>query len=102
MSEYEEFIDCFLDLPNMETAENNPLNFKWIEEGQLQDLQLQNWKHRLPTQFIIIHFGNETKIITHFKPGDNADMEWKIILLEAQIKPVIKWFHQVLGHPGLF
>ena len=25
-------------------------------------------------------------------------MECKIILPEAQIEPVIKWFHQVLGH----
>ena len=45
-------------------------------------------------------FGNETKLITHVNPGDNADMEWKIVFLEAHIKPVIKWFHQVLGHPG--
>ena len=99
MSEDEYLIDCFLNLPNMETAENNPLNFKWIEEGQLQDLQLQNWKHRLPTQFIIRQFGNETKLITHVKPGDNAYMECKIVLLEAHIKPVIKLFHQVLGNP---
>ena len=27
-------------------------------------------------------------------------MEWKIVFPEAQIEPVIKWFHQVLGHPG--
>ena len=100
MSEDEDLLDCFLNLPNMETAENIPLNFKWIEEGQPKDLQMQNWKHRLPTKFIIRQIGNETKLITHVKPGDNADMEWKIVLPEAQIEPVIKWFHQVLGHPG--
>ena len=100
MSEYEEFIDCFLELPNMETAENNPLNFKWIEEGQLQDLQLQNWKHRLPTQFIIRQFGNETKLITYVKPVDNAYMKQEIVLPEENINPVIKWFHQVIGHLG--
>ena len=27
-------------------------------------------------------------------------MEWKILLPEAQIEPVIKWSHQVLGHKG--
>ena len=99
MSEDEDLLDCFLNLLNMNTAENNPLNLKCIEEGQLQDLQLQNWKHQLPTQFIIRQFGNETKLITHVKLGDNADMEWKILLPEAQTKPVIKLFHQVLGHP---
>ena len=38
MSEDEDLIDCFLNLPNTETVENTPLKFKWIEEGQLQDM----------------------------------------------------------------
>ena len=59
-------------------------------------MQLHNWKHRLPTQFITRQFGNETKLITHVEPGDNIGMEWKIVFPEAQIEPVIKWFHQVL------
>ena len=63
MSEYEDFLNCFLNLPNMETAEKNPLNFEWIKEGQIQYLQLQNWKHQIPTQFITRKFGNETKLI---------------------------------------
>ena len=100
MSEDEDLLDCFLNLPNMETGENNPLNLKWIEGGQIQDLQLQNWKHRLSTQFITRQFGNETRLITHVKPIDNANMEWEIVFTEAQIEPVIKWFHQVLGYPG--
>ena len=27
-------------------------------------------------------------------------MEWKIVFPDAQIEPVINWFHQVLGQPG--
>ena len=83
MSEDEGLLDWFLDLPNMETIENNPLNFEWIEEGQLQDLQLQDCKHRLQTQFITRQFGNETELIIRVKPGDNSYMEWKIVLLDA-------------------
>ena len=63
-------------------------------------MQLQDWKHRHPTQFSTRHFGNETELITHVKPGDNAKTERKIVLPDAQIEPVIKWFHQVLGHQG--
>ena len=92
-------LDCFLNLPKKETAEKNPLNFKWIEKGQIQDLQLKNWKHQLPNKFIIGQFDNKTKLITYVKPVDNAEMEWKIVLPEAHIEPVIKWFHKVLGHP---
>ena len=90
MAEDDESLDCFLNLPNMETSENNPLNLKWTEEVQLQDLQLQDWKHWHPTQFITKQSGNKTKLITHVNPGDNADMEWKIVFPELQIKPVIK------------
>ena len=83
MSEDEDLLDFLLNLSKMDTAENNPLKFKWIEKGQFQDLQLQDWKHWHPTQFSTRQFGNETELITHVKPGDNADMEWKILLPEA-------------------
>ena len=90
MSEDDDFLGCFLNIPNMETSDNNPLDLKWKEEGQLQDLQLQDWKHQHPTQFITRYYGKETKLITHVKPGDNAGMEWKIVLPDLQIEPVIK------------
>ena len=87
MSEDEDLLNCFLNPQNMETSEKNSLNLNWIDQEKLQDLQLQNWKHRLPTQFITRQFGNETEPITHVKPGDNAGTECKILLPEAQIEP---------------
>jgi hypothetical protein len=34
----------------------------------------------------------------HTKPGDNPT-NWKIALPEDLIKPTIKWYHQITGHP---
>ncbi len=33
------------------------------------------------------------------KPGDNPT-NWKIALPKELIKPTVKWYHQVTGHPG--
>ena len=38
-------------------------------------------------------------IVCYIKPGDNP-ANWKIALPEDLIKPTIKWYHQVTGHPG--
>jgi hypothetical protein len=37
-------------------------------------------------------------ILGHTKPGDNP-ANWKIALPEDLIKPTIRWYHQVTGHP---
>ena len=38
-------------------------------------------------------------ILGHTKPGDNP-ANWKIALPEDLIKPTIRWYYQVTGHPG--
>ncbi len=42
---------------------------------------------------------NVDNILCYTKPGDNP-ANWKIALPEDLIKPTIKWYHQVTGHPG--
>jgi hypothetical protein len=34
-----------------------------------------------------------------YKPGDNPSI-WKIALTKELIKPTVKWYHPVTGHPG--
>ena len=34
------------------------------------------------------------------KPGLNKNENWKIVLPRKLLKPAIKWFHIVTGHPG--
>ena len=33
--------------------------------------------------------------------NDNPTTEWKIDLLKLMLKETIKWFHQVMKHPGI-
>ena len=45
MTEDDELLDCFLNLPQFEpgtdTAQQNPLNFKWLEFNQGHDARIQ-------------------------------------------------------------
>ena len=55
---------------------------------------------RHPARFISRPFGNNINLITHVKAGADPNMDWKIVLPQDILIPVIRWFHQVLGHPG--
>jgi hypothetical protein len=45
------------------------------------------------------NINNVQDILCYTKPGDNP-ANWKVALPEDLIKPTIKWYHQVTGHPG--
>ena len=76
------------------------MNYEWMKTKQDADVKLQGLWQRFPQQYVLRRFNNDVDKICHIKPGDNANMQWKIALAEAAIIPNIKWFHQVIGHPS--
>jgi len=104
MTEYDELLDCFLNLPEITTGANetmpSPLNFEWLQLKQSQDALIQSWVQKHPQTFQTRPFGDNVNLVTHVKQGDDPNTDWKIVLSENIINQVIKWFHQVLGHPG--
>ena len=46
------------------------------------------------------NIGNVNNVICYVKPGDNKTENWKIALPRQLLKPTVKWFHLVAGHPG--
>jgi hypothetical protein len=38
--------------------------------------------------------------LCYVKPGDDPEPQWKIALAQGMVSPTIRWFHQILGHPG--
>eukprot|EP00957_Ditylum_brightwellii_P080299 6107539-Ditylum_brightwellii.AAC.1 len=71
-----------------------------MKTKQDADVKLQQLRNKFPQQYIIKRFNNDVELICHVKPGEDANTQWKIALAEAAIIPTIKWFHQVLNHPG--
>ena len=93
-----ELLDCFLNLPDLEETEHNPLNYTWIQQEQQNDASLLALQERYPQRYITQAIGYQN-IICHVKPGD-PQTSWKIALPTTVITPVLRWYHQVLGHPG--
>ncbi len=45
-------------------------------------------------------FDNNVELLCYVKPGLNPWTQWKFAISASMIKPTIKWFHLVMGHPG--
>ena len=95
-----ELFESYLNLPEIGIPDENPMNYEWMKTKQDADVKLQQLRNKFPQQYILKRFNNDVDLICHVKPGEDANTQWKIALAEAAIIPTIKWFHQVLNHPG--
>ena len=95
-----ECIDAYLNLPELDTPTDNPLNLEWIREKQQEDTSLLEKLHTYPERYMYREFDDDINIICHVKPGDDAETQWKIALAQNMLQPTIEWYHTILGHPG--
>jgi hypothetical protein len=89
---------CHLNLPE-DMVEDKPLNLENIKERQDHDEKLMQLMVQYPEWYNRKTINNVDNILCYIKPGGNK-ANWKIALPEGLIKPTIKWYHQVTGHPG--
>jgi hypothetical protein len=88
---------CYLNLPT-DMAEDNPLDIENFKEIQDEDNDLQQTATNHPAWYSCKTFDQVTDILCYAKPGDNPS-NWKIALPKELIRPTVKWYHQVTGHP---
>eukprot|EP00957_Ditylum_brightwellii_P209044 15360000-Ditylum_brightwellii.AAC.1 len=68
-----------------------------IQQHQFQDLPLNQLRQQHPEIFPLRVIDNGPVIC--YKPYPNApEGSWKIALPSALIRPVVEWYHRVLGH----
>jgi hypothetical protein len=89
---------CYLNL-RTDMEEDNPLYIENIKEKQDEDNDLQQTATKHPEWYSCKTFGQVTDVLCYTKPGD-IPSNWKIALPKELIKPTVKWYHQVTGHPG--
>jgi hypothetical protein len=80
-------------------AEDNPLDIENIKEKQDEDNDLQQTATKHPEWHSHKTFDQVTCVLCYTKPGDNPS-SWKIAFPKELIRPTVKWYHQVTGHPG--
>ena len=80
-----ELFECFINLPEVDTPQHNPLNYSWIHEQQQADSTLKRLQLKKPENFITKEFEDNVKLICYVAPGDSAATQWKICLTEDMI-----------------
>jgi hypothetical protein len=99
--EIEDCLECYLNLPDSENPEQNPLSFAYIREQQQADANLLAVQQRYPNNYINKCLDDDAEdIICYVKDLQDPTTQWKIALPEQMLKETVAWFHQVMGHPG--
>ena len=100
-TEVRESIECYLNLPDDDHPEQNPLNYDYIREQQQDDDRLLALHQRYPHNYFYKSLSDDVDdILCYVKDHNNPDSKWKIALPETMIEQTIHWFHRLLGHPG--
>jgi hypothetical protein len=94
-----EGIECYLNLPDTSHPDENPLHYAHIHELQQQDKQLLALQVKYPDNHINFQLDDNIDDIICYKK-DTTQPNWKIALPKSIVVDTIKWFHQVMGHPG--
>jgi hypothetical protein len=98
-SELMEMLECYLNLPEIPHPERIPLNYAHIREQQQQDAKLLALQAQYPDNYVNIQLDPDGKDIICYKKDPTQD-NWKIALPDSMVDDTVKWFHQVMGHPG--
>jgi hypothetical protein len=94
-----ECIECYLNLPDTPHSDENPLNYAHICELQQQDEQLLALQVKYPDNYVNLQLDDNVDDIIFYKK-DPTHPNWKIALPESIVVNTVKWFHQVMEHPG--
>jgi hypothetical protein len=94
-----ECIECYLKLPGIPHPDENLLNYAHICELQQQDKQLLALQVKYPDNYDNLQLDDNVDDIICYKK-DPTQPNWKIALPESMVVDTVKWFHQVMGHPG--
>jgi hypothetical protein len=94
-----ECIECYLNLPDTPYLDENPLNYAHNCELQQQDKQLLALQVKHPDNYDNLQLDDDVDDIICYKK-DPTQPNWKIALPKSMVVDTVKWFHQVMGHPG--
>jgi hypothetical protein len=97
-NEFCKCIECYLK-PENPNPDKNPLNYSHICELQQQDKQLFALQVKYPGNPVNLQLDDNVDDIICYKK-DPTQPSWKIALPESMVVDTVKWFHQVMGHPG--
>ncbi len=75
------------------------MNYAHIREFQQRDEQLLALQVKYPDNYFNLQQDDNINDIICYKK-DPTQPNWEIALPESMVVDTVKWFHQVMGHPG--
>ena len=90
----ESLLECLLHHPQLSDEIVFPLDYSLLHSQHLQDVILQQ-QHN-PEKYPTINLDGIELICYITKPGE----PWRIVIPNALLDIIIKWYHQVLSHIG--
>ena len=94
-----ETLECHLNLPEIPHPEHILLNYTHILEQQQQDGNLLALQAKYLGNYVNWQLDDNVEDIICYKKDPTPD-NWKIALPETMVLDMVKWFHQIMGHPG--
>jgi hypothetical protein len=94
-----QMLECYLNLPEMPHPDHNPLNYACIHKQQQQDEKLLALQAKYPDNYVNLQLDNDVENIICYKKDPTQD-KGKIALPKSMLTKTVKWFHQVMAHPG--
>jgi hypothetical protein len=91
--------ECYLNLPDTPHLDENPLNYAHICELQQQNKQLLALQVKYQDNYVNLQLDGDVDDIICYKK-DPTQPNWKMMLHKSMLVDTVKWFHQVMGHPG--
>ncbi len=92
-------IECYFNLPEISHPYCNPLNNAHIWELQQQDTKLLSVCTKYPDNYVKLKLDDDVNDIICYEKDPTQDNS-KIVLPDEMVLDTVKWFHQVMGHPG--
>ena len=94
-----QILECFLNRPRLNDHSDNPLNYKYLTEQQVEEKKLQQFAKGKPDNYVIKTL-NGHDVLCYLKTYDNPETQRQIALPKQLVTPTIQYFHMILGHPG--
>ena len=97
--QHAQMLECFLNLACLNDHGDNPLNYKYLTEQQVEDKKLQQLAKGKPDNYVTITL-NGHNVLCYVKTYDNPETQWQIAFLRQLLSPTIQYFHTIIGNPG--
>ena len=77
-----------------------PVQTKFLlDQFFLSSFLLKTLQVKYPDNYVNLQLDDNIDYIICYKK-DPTQLNWKIVLPESMVLDTVKWFHQVMGHPG--